>query len=77
MEIYRLSPLGYKLAHTVSAPPTPGWRVIHYLAQQHTASKEQIIANCPGVNSLTLMKLRQPRGKSGVPIIIEESGVSV
>jgi len=71
MEIYRLSQIGYALSHSVRNPDTPEWRVIHYLAKMHSASKEKLMAEVSGVTPSTLSRLRMRR------ILIEETGVSV
>lgn len=71
MEIYRLSKLGYALSHSTRSPQTPEWSVIHYLARMHSASKEKLLAELPGVTSTTLARLRIKR------ILVEETGVSV
>lgn len=71
MEIYRLSKLGYGLSHSTRNPPTPEWRVIHYLGRMHSASKDKILAEVPGTTTATLAKLRLKR------ILVEETGVGV
>jgi hypothetical protein len=71
VEIYRLSNLGYALAHSRTNPDTPEWRVIHYLARMHSASGEKIISEVVGVNAFTLGKLRKKQ------ILLDETGVSV
>jgi len=71
MEIYRLSKLGYALAHSTRNPPTPEWGVIHYLSKMHSASKQKILTEVPGASTSTLARLRMKR------IIVEETGVAV
>ncbi len=71
MEIYRLSGFGYKLSHSMSHPQTPEWAVIHYLSRMHSASKEKIMADVPGVDTTVLRRLRMKR------ILVEETGVSI
>ncbi len=71
MEIYRLSKLGYALSHSTRNPPTPEWAVIHYLARNHSASKEKIISEVPGTTPTVLARLRMKH------ILVEETGVSV
>lgn len=71
VEIYRLSQIGYALSHSTRNPPTPEWGVIHYLARMHSASKEKLVSEVPGVTSTTLARLRIKR------ILVEETGVSV
>ena len=71
MEIYRLSRLGYALAHSTRNPPTPEWAVIHYLDRMHSASKEKIISEVGGATPSILARLRVKK------ILVEETGVSV
>lgn len=71
MEIYRLTNMGERLAHSYKSPPTPAWGVIHFLNKRGMATREQIIENVPGATSLTLAKLRNKR------VVIEETGVNV
>lgn len=71
MEIYRLSNLGYALAHSTRNPSTPEWGVIHYLAKNHSASKEKIMSEVAGATPLILGKLMR-KG-----ILVNETGVSV
>jgi len=61
MELYRLSPLGYKLSHNVRHEDKPEWGIIHYLAKYHVRSKEQILNEVPGSTSVMLTKLRSKR----------------
>lgn len=71
MEIYSLSKLGYALSHGTRNPPTPEWKVIHYLARMHKASKEKILREVPDASTTTLARLRMKR------ILVEETGVNV
>ena len=71
MEIYRLSKLGYALAHSTRNPDTPEWKVIHYLGRMHSASKEKLLTEVGGVTPSVLMRLRIKR------ILVEETGVNV
>lgn len=71
MEIYRLTSMGERLAHSHRSPQTPAWGVIHFLNRRGMATKEQIIENVPGATSVTLTKLRMKR------VVVEESGVNV
>lgn len=71
MEIYRLTNMGERLAHSYKSPPTPAWGVIHFLNKRGMATREQIIENVPGATSLTLAKLKIKR------VVAEETGVNV
>lgn len=71
MQIYRLSKLGYALSHSTRNPQTPEWSVIHYLSRMHSASKEKLVAEVPGVTPSLLARLRIKR------ILVEETGVQV
>lgn len=71
MEIYRLSRLGAMAAHSIRPKPTPEWGVINYLNRNHSASKEKIMAEVPGVTSGILGAMRRKH------LIIEETGVGV
>lgn len=71
MELFRLSTLGYKLSHNIRHEDKPEWRIIHYLAKMHVATKEKILSEVPGATSAMLSKLRSKR------ILVEETGVNV
>lgn len=71
MQIYRLSRIGYALAHSTKNPNTPEWGVIHYLAKQHSAEMGKILAEVQGASPITIQKLRR-KG-----IIVEETAVRV
>lgn len=71
MEIYRLSNMGQRLAHSYRAPRTPAWGVIYFLDKNGVATKEQILERVPGATSVTLAKLRLRH------IVTEETGVNV
>lgn len=58
------------LAHSTRNPNTAEWRVIHYLAQRHSASGEKIVSDL-NVPSSALANLSAKR------IIVEDTGVSV
>ena len=71
LQIYRLSPLGYRLSHSTRNPNTPEWAVIHYLARMHSASRDKILNEVASATTMTLARLRL-KG-----ILKEETGVSV
>jgi hypothetical protein len=75
MEIYRLSPIGYKLSHSISHDDSPSkkakWDVIYYLAKQHSATKEKILNDVSGATSGTLLSLKAHN------IIINETEVGM
>ncbi len=75
IQIFRLSPLGEALSHSVRAPQTPEWKIIYYLKRQGHATKDQIVTNS-GLSlaevSAALTKLRHRRS----PIVIEETGAA-
>ena len=71
MEIYRLSPSGYLASKNIRYPNTAEWRVIHYLARQHSASADKILNEVSEVNPFTL-KLLSRKG-----IIIKDRGVEI
>lgn len=71
MEIYSLTYRGRALSHSVRSPDTPEWKVIHFLAKQGRATKEQIQSYVPETSSTTLARLRI-KG-----IIRDETGVNL
>jgi hypothetical protein len=71
VEIYRLSRLGYALSHSTHNPDTAEWRLIHYLARMHSASKDKLMNEVAGVTPRTIRLLKNKR------ILIEETGVQV
>lgn len=76
MESYRLSPLGYRYAHTISPniateESKTRWAVVYYLNRMHSASKAKIISEVPGATSATLAYL------SRKGLILNETRVSV
>ena len=71
MEIYRLSRLGAMAAHSIRPRQTPEWAVIHYLNRMHSASKDKILAEVPGVTSGILGTMRRKH------LLIEDTGVGV
>ena len=42
MKIYTLSNIGLQLSHSARHEDTDEWRLVHYLARQHRASKETL-----------------------------------
>lgn len=58
MEVYSLTTRGRQLSHSVRSPNTPEWAVIHFLAKQGRATKDQIKSYVPSASSATLAKLR-------------------
>lgn len=71
MKMYSLTRLGYKLSRSTRSPDTPEWRVIHYLARMHAASRDKILSEVPGASSTTLASLRVKR------VVQEAGGVEV
>ncbi len=74
IQIYGLTGIGQKLAHSIRSPDTSEWRIIHFLDRVGRATKEQIIDYCgasPTEISVNLRKLKSRR------IVAEESEVSV
>ena len=74
IRIYQLTPIGKKLARSVSNPPSAAYRVIHHLDQQGQSTTGQIAEFC-GISEseaggiLGSLKRRK--------IVIEVSGVTV
>lgn len=71
MKIYRLSKLGYSLSRSTDNPHTPEWLCIHFLARNHSASRDKLLAEIPGLTTTILLKLRMRN------IVVEEGGVEV
>lgn len=72
MQIYRLTKIGERLAHSYRSPPdNPKWNVIHFLNRRGEATKEQILVYVPSATSQTLIELTSKK------IIMEETGVNV
>ncbi len=74
MEIYRLTGLGRALSHNIKSPPTPEWKVIHFLAKHGRGTKEQMssyLGISAGQVSAALARLRFKR------VVVEETGVTV
>lgn len=46
MHIYTLTPIGRKLARSVSNPDSHAFRVVHFLDQQNQATTDQIADYC-------------------------------
>ena len=60
MKIYQLTPLGKRLARSVSNPDTEAWRVVHYLDRVGRSTPDQIAmgASMPGSAAGVLVGLR-------------------
>ena len=72
MQIYRLTNVGERLAHSYRSPAdNPRWAVIHFLKRRGEATKEQILMYVPSATSQTLAELMGKR------IIVETTGVNV
>ena len=74
MDIYGLTVMGHKLARSTHNPPTPEWRVIHFLDKAHQSTKEQISEYCglsPVQTAVIVRKLKSRR------IVATEMGVNV
>lgn len=71
MHIYRLTALGYALAHSTRSQPTPEWRVIHYLNKMHSASRDKIIAEVSGATPDMLTRMARKH------LLTEEMKVAV
>lgn len=61
MEVYELTDIGKKMAHSPSAPNKPEWAVIYFLSKHGSATKDQILAYVPSADSGTLAKLKRIR----------------
>lgn len=74
MEIYGLTTRGHLLARSTHSPPTPEWRVIHFLDKAHQSTKEQISEYCglsPVQTAVVMRKLKSRR------IVATEVGANV
>lgn len=71
MELYSLTALGHRLAHSRRNPPTPEWAVIHHLARHGVATKAEIFEYVPSATITTLVKLKMKQ------VIYEQAGVNV
>ncbi len=74
MNIYQLTPIGHKLARSVSNPDVSAFRIIAFLDQTGHSTTEQIAEYCGtsvGATSAILGQLRRKR------IVSEVSGTTV
>lgn len=64
LKVYQLTPIGKKLARSVSNPDSPAYRIVHFLDQQGQATPEQAAEFCgisKGQASAILSGLRRKR----------------
>lgn len=74
MRIYTLTPVGHKLARSVSNPDSPAYRVVAHLDQVGHSTVEQIAEFCGmsiGETTSILRKLRRGR------VVAEVSGAPI
>ena len=72
MKIYSLTPLGSKLARSISNPDTPGWRIVHFLDKHDNQTTDSIANYCglsPSEAAVALRSLSRMRP----PIVTEIS----
>lgn len=76
MQIYTLTPMGHKVARSVSNPSSPAYRVVHFLDNHGAATVDQV-ADYLGMSQseagLILGKLKRNRPQ----IVREASGVEI
>ena len=74
MHIYRLTPIGHKLARSVSNPDSPAYRIVAHLDQVGQSTVEQAAEFC-GISTMEasaiLNKLKRRR------VVAEVSGAPV
>ena len=69
LRIYQLTPIGKKLARSVSNPDSPAYRVVHFLDQQGQGTADQVAQFCgisQGQASMLLGRLRRRKVVSEV-----------
>lgn len=74
LQIFRLSPLGDNLSHSIKAPQSAEWKIIYYLKRVGHATKDQVATNCglsSGEASAAISNLRAKK------VVVEETGVEV
>ncbi len=58
MEVYELTDRGRMLSHSRRSPRTPEWGVIHHLAKNGIATREQLMEYVPDATGTTLAKFQ-------------------
>ena len=64
LRIYQLTPIGHRLARSVSNPDSAAYRIVHFLDQQGQSTSEQVAEFCgisEGEASAILSNLRRKK----------------
>lgn len=74
MRIYKLTPLGHRLARSVSSPDNGRWRAIHYLDRVDHATPDQLTSQGVGAGDMARLRRGIRTSNGQMKPIIEEIG---